>query len=316
MSRRYPRIRRVLHESPWAILPSKLAEITEFIELKADGVEFSAEEIEARIGGRRQSNVQVTGGVAVLPLFGTIMPRSGIMTEYSGGTSIASFREDFREALNDESVGTILLEIDSPGGLVDGVPELAEEIRAARGSKRIVTSANYLAASAAYWIGTQADEFVITPSGLVGSVGVLMTHVNEGRRMDAEGYDITYISAGRYKTEGNPYEPLNDEARDHYQEIVDDLYGQFVTAVAKGRGVSVGEVRSGFGEGRVVTARQAVREGMADRVEAMPQTVARLARGRGGSSRRRADVGDGGDTGPISVDRLRRERKLASLRGR
>jgi ClpP class serine protease len=101
--------------------------------------------------------------------------------------------------------------------------------------------------------------------------------------MASEGVKTTLISAGKYKTEGNPYEPLSDEARAAMQAMVDDYYGMFTRAVAKGRGVSVDAVRNGFGEGRMVSASQAVKNGMADRVATLDQVLASHGVSRSGN---------------------------------
>lgn len=139
--------------------------------------------------------------------------------------------------------------------------------------------ANHLAASAAYWIGSAADELVVTPSGEVGAIGVFAAHEDISKSLEMEGIAISLISAGKYKTEGNPYEPLSDEARAAIQAEVDGYYDMFVKAVARNRGVKPADVRGGFGEGRVVRAQQAVSLGMADRIATLDETIERLQRG-------------------------------------
>jgi signal peptide peptidase SppA len=161
---------------------------------------------------------------------------------------------------------------------VYGVEELAAEIYQARGQKPVVAVANSLAASASYWIAASADELVVTPSGEVGSIGVFAMHEDMSGLMEQMGVRVSLISAGKHKTETNPFEPLTDEARAALQEQVDGYYEMFVRAVARGRGVGVADVRGGFGEGRLVGAKEAVRLGMADRVETMEQTIGRLSR--------------------------------------
>jgi signal peptide peptidase SppA len=161
---------------------------------------------------------------------------------------------------------------------VTGVDELSKMIYDARGSKPIVAVANHLMASAAYWIGTAADELVVTPSGEVGSIGVFAAHQDVSAAMEKEGVKTTLISAGKYKTEGNPFEPLTDEAHASIQARVDDYYSMFTKAVARNRGVNVADVRGGFGEGRVVGAQQAVSLGMADRVATLDDVISGLTR--------------------------------------
>jgi hypothetical protein len=143
-------------------------------------------------------------------------------------------------------------------------------------------------ASAAYYLGSQADEVYVTPSGLIGSIGVYATHYDQSGMNEKLGVKPTLVSAGKYKTELNPTEAPSEEGIAHLQSIVDDAYQQFTLDVSKGRGASVADVRSGFGEGRVLTAKQGVREHLADGVKTREETIARageLALTAGGRSR-------------------------------
>lgn len=267
-----------IFEMPWALLPAKLAALIEVVERHEAGVRLTAEEVQARIGSSPAAGQASAGNVAILRLFGTIFPRANLMTETSGATSAERWAAQFRQLVADTNVGAIVIDTDSPGGAVQGVDELSAEIYRARGQKPIVAVANHLAASAAYWIATAADELVVTPSGEVGSIGVFAAHEDVSRAADTAGVKTTLISAGKFKVEANPYEPLTEEARAAIQARVDEYYSMFVRAVARNRGVPVEAVRSGFGEGRVVGAREAVKLGMADRVATLDEVVAGLQR--------------------------------------
>lgn len=213
--------------------------------------------------------------IAVLPLFGTLSQRS-LMWDFRGDTSLELFAALFDQALKDPWIESIVLDVDSPGGSVYGVDELAARVLAARGRKRIVAIANTLAASAAYWIGSAAGELSCAPSGEVGSIGILALHEDWSRAEDAAGVKVTLISAGKYKTEGSEHEALGDAARAALQNRVASYYGMFVRAVARHRGVGQANVIEGFGEGRVVGADDALRLGMVDRVETMNELLTRL----------------------------------------
>lgn len=267
---------RAIIDTPWAILPTKLEAIAAVAARWAAGATLSAEEIAAVTGGRPTRAGQTVGSVAVLSVFGTIVPRAGMFSDTSGLVSAEAIAGRFRAALADTNVGAIVLDMDSPGGAVQGVDELSAEIYKARGQKRVVAVANHLAASAAYWIATAADEVVVTPSGEVGSIGVFAAHDDVSEAMSKAGVKTTLISAGKYKTEGNPYAPLEDEARAHIQERVDGFYSLFTKAVARNRGVTVDVVRDGYGEGRTVGAADAKRLGMVDRVDTLDGTISRL----------------------------------------
>lgn len=287
---RYQRIMRAVRSTAWAIQPRRLNDIMDVLAYHAAGGKMSAEEIaefmELHAASKRE-RVASSRGVAVLGLRGIIANRIEQVDNISGpeGTSVEGFRGRLREALDSDRVGAVVLDVDSPGGAVDGVMEMGDEIRSLRGNgKPIVAVANTLAASAAYWLASQADEVVVVPSGEVGSIGVFAAHVDESAAMEQAGERVTLVSAGKFKTEGNPFEPLGEEAREALQGRVDEVYERFVDAVAAGRGVSAAKVRNGFGEGRTVSAPKALAEGMVDRVETLEATIERLR----GTPRRRA----------------------------
>jgi signal peptide peptidase SppA len=171
------------------------------------------------------------------------------------------------------------LDVDSPGGGVYGVAEVSEFIRANRmaatGGKPIITQINSLAASGGYWIGSSSDEIIITPGGEAGSIGVYMLHEDISKWLEKEGIKETFIYAGDYKVEGNPFEPLGDEAAAHYKSRVNDYMGMFIDSVAKGRNVASKKVIDDFGKGRVFGASQALAAGMVDRVGTLDETLAR-----------------------------------------
>ena len=236
--------------------------------------------------------------VAVIPVYGFISPKPS----FWGGTAITDLRGAFRQAMADPGVKALVLDIDSPGGSASGVEEFATEIYRARGQKPMVAVANDLMASAAYWIGAAADEVVAAPGALVGSIGVWTMHQDLSKMAEQLGIDVTLISAGKYKTEGNPFEPLGDEARAHLQEEVDDIYAAFVTGVASSRGATEAAVRNGYGQGRALTAHRAATAGLVDRVGTLDQVLSRFA-GRSTSTTSAA-----ADTAVDDQERRRRQR--------
>jgi signal peptide peptidase SppA len=258
-----------LVERPWAILPSVLYGMVDRMKAGTIGVAGPMPTASRR------------GTVAVLPVYGTITQKGGGLLDslMGSGTSTERFGAMFSQVMADDTVKAVVLDVDSPGGSVFGVPELADTIFKARGSKPIIAVANSLAASAAYWLASQADQIIVSPSSEVGSIGVYALHEDISKMAEDMGVKVTLISAGQYKTEGNEFEPLSDEARTAIQSRVDDYYGMFVKAVARGRGVSETAVRGGFGEGRVVGAVEAVKLGMADKVGTLADTLKRFTGG-------------------------------------
>lgn len=281
--------------TPWAILPERMNAICAVIARLAaeraappevmEQVRADAIQVEARRGDAtaRTGN----GAIAVLPFYGISAQRTSPMEDVSGTgmMSIQRYTQAFRAALADDSIGGILMDVDSPGGSVYGVMELANEIYQARSQKPVFAIANSLAASAAYWIASSASEFYVTPGGEVGSIGVFAAHQNLAKALEKEGVETTLVSAGKYKTEGNPFGPLSDEARAAMQTRVDAYYGAFTRGVAKNRGVDVASVREGMGQGRVLSASAAKGENMVDGVSTFDEVVRKLAKtiGQGGT---------------------------------
>lgn len=254
--------------TPWAIQRER---ITAFAHVLAKWEENTNGAYEAK--ARTPNTVVQSGSIAVLPLYGSIFQRSNMMTDYCGGTSTMQFSQMLSDAMNDPGVSQILIDIDSPGGSVYGVKELYDQISSAAQVKPIVAIANSLAASAAYWLGCAANEFYVTPGGEVGSIGVWQAHEDMSQALETEGVKITLISAGKYKTEGNPYGPLDEDSTDFLQSRVDDYYSMFVSAVAQGRSVPEDDVLNGMGQGRVLGATDALAQKMVDGVATFDEVI-------------------------------------------
>jgi signal peptide peptidase SppA len=287
MSKSYSHIIGAVASEVWAIQPEKLMAIVGFLQLKAQGLEpeidvvskIKAASIEA---ADRSQNVSASSGgaVAVLPLFGLIMQRGNMMGDVSGprGTSVDQFTQSFRQALNDPSVSAIVIDVDSPGGAVSGVPELASEILSARktSGKKIIAVSDCQCASAAYWIASACSEIVVSPSSLTGSIGVYMVHKDISKQLEQQGVSTTLISYGANKTQGNNLGPLDDDARAELQNLVDTMGASFDKAVAQGRRMKVSEVAAKLGQGKLFNAQKAVSSGMADSIGTLDGVLARF----------------------------------------
>jgi signal peptide peptidase SppA len=283
---KYERITAEFYGRAWALPEELLLRMNELLSAQASGVKWSEAEIYDRIANanarsgyetrehlmaseRRQGRNSGGGKVAVIPIVGIISHRASMIAEISGpgaGTSIQKLQGQFREALQAEDCKEIVFDVDSPGGCVDGVMELASEIYDARKQKPITAVCNSMACSAAYWLAAAAGEVIITPSGQAGSIGVYMVHQDESEALKKDGIKITVIKAGKYKTEGSSSEPLSQEAYDACQDKVNEYYGMFVKAVSQYRGASQVAVRDGYGQGRSLLAADAVKQNLADRI--------------------------------------------------
>lgn len=239
------------------------------------GESFDGARLHTELGiaspGSRQS-VARDAKIAVIPIVGIIAQRA-----QSLGTSTDEIGAMVDRAVADTDVIGILYDVDSPGGTVPGVPETAMRIREAAKVKASLALSNGLAASAGFWLAAAAGEVWQTKSGDgVGSIGVWTAHEDWSKFLEQEGVDITLISAGKYKTEGNPWEPLSPEAKAFLRGRVDEVYDWFTADVAQDRGDTPANVRAGYGEGRVLSGKAAVKAGLANKIGTFEEAVERL----------------------------------------
>ena len=253
-----------------AIEESALSAYAESVKLERPGPE-AASNSGPSVGGVARK----PGSVVVYPISGVIRSRgfAGYFGRVLGSDDHAN---NLEKLANDPEVKAIVLDVNSPGGDVAGTPELAATIASIRESKPIVASVSPMAASAAYWLASQCTEICCQPSGQVGSIGVILAHVSYEQYLNNEGVKITMITSGKFKGEGNPYQDLTEEARSRFQGLCDTIYSDFISAVAKGRGVTPSVVKSDFGEGGMVLAKEAKGLGMIDRIETLSETMKRL----------------------------------------
>ena len=251
-----------IYGRPWAILPSAL-----------DAMIDNQFAPEAAAGRKLKS---VTGKVAVLSMVGPIDQRSSFWLDLFGGVSLEWFAAEFDKLMADSAVGAVVLDIDSPGGSVYGLAETTKRVFDARGQKPVVAVANSLMASAAYYLGSAADKVFASPSAQVGSIGTIAIHAEMSKALENEGVKVNIIRNPPTKGEGNPYEPLTEEAGADMQKQVDAYYGQFVADVARNRNTTKADVEKNYGRGRVLMADEAAVVGMTDGVKTLDQVIREL----------------------------------------
>jgi signal peptide peptidase SppA len=258
-----PRVWAAFTGHQWAVEESKLQAMEEVLRLRLSGLSAA----EGFVAATRPKPAQPPVSIAVIPIFGLVSHRMGMMSEFSGGTSIEGLATAFRQAMADPGVKAIVFDVDSPGGDVNGTMEFAEEIFAARGQgKYLMSVANARAGSAALWLAAAADEVIAIPSAAVGSIGVYAVHEDRSAQNEKVGVKVTYIRSSALKAEGNPDEPLSDDATAYIQGQVNATAQVFVDFVAKARGVTAEAVREKFGDGRMLLAKPAQKAGLIDRV--------------------------------------------------
>lgn len=287
----YPFVFESLQGKPWALLPAKLDEIVGLVESKLAGENIPfPEAAKGKNGNRSTEAYQIVDGVAVIPVYGVLDKRMNLFSSMSGGTSTELLGRDIKQALNDPQVDAILLDIESPGGAVDGTKELADQIYAARGQgKPIVAYANGLMASAAYWIGSAADAIVANETAQVGSIGVAMMHTDRSGQDERLGIKRTAIFAGKYKRIASDEKPLSEEGQAYLQSMADDYYQLFLDAVAKNRGVDPETAHKKMADGRLFIGMKALKAGLIDKIGNLDSALA-LAQEKGKRDMTKAEL--------------------------
>lgn len=284
-----PRLLDVL-TSPWAIVPEKLLEIQAvyFTHLRGDKIDISGFEPKAAQPSQAapaEKPYQIISRVAVIPVDGIIAKKMNLFTRISGGISTQILARDIKTALADPDVDAIVLDIDSPGGTVDGTEELADVIHAARSIKPVVSYTDGLMASAAYWIGAAADRIYIsgdTPT--VGSIGVVTAHVDYSKYEEKIGVKTTEIYAGTYKRIASEYAPITPEGKSYLQDQVDYIYSIFANRMAAYRPDKLSLPEKGaiaWADGKIFTGKQAVAAGLVDGVSTLERLIADISAGPG-----------------------------------
>jgi capsid assembly protease len=208
--------------------------------------------------------IDITGKVAVIPIHGVLVHRATGMDAMCGMTDYQVLTRMVAEASNDPAVDAILLDIDSPGGEAHGCFEFADSIFEARARKPIVAVANEMACSAAYAIASAAHKVYVTKTSLLGSIGVIATHVDQSKADEMAGLKYTHVFAGKKKADWTEHEALGERGKVALQTQVNSMYNIFVTTVARNRGIEP-ETVAGT-EAGLFMGKSAVVAGLADEV--------------------------------------------------
>jgi protease-4 len=174
---------------------------------------------------------------------------------------------------DDTSIKAIILRIDSPGGGVASSQEIYEEVRRVRSAgKLVVASMGSVAASGGYYVACVADRIFANAGTVTGSIGVIVQLANVSELLDRVGIESTIITSGPFKDSGNPTRTLRPEERQVFQALVDDVYQQFLEAVAQGRNLPLDVVRQAA-DGRIYTGRQAKDLRLIDELGSLPDAI-------------------------------------------
>lgn len=261
--------------NPWAITPQHFDSLQTII----GGVDPAAF-IDFEMEGPESHLSIDENGIATIQIHGVMGLRLGFFDRLFGGISTEDISSDFTQAVESPDVKGIILHFDSPGGMVDGTKDLADLISSARGKKPIVAFTDSMMASAAYWVGSAADEIYATPTAQVGSIGVVAQHIDRSKAYEKMGAKKTYITSGKYKRMGNDTEPLSEEGREYLQGMVDHIYGIFAADVASNR-PSLGMEGVNKTEARIYPAGMAMEAGLVDCIGSFQSCYQNLKRRAG-----------------------------------
>lgn len=232
----------------------------------------SLRQLASAMGGSQQAAKPADpireGATIILPVRGTLAPQGLYGTTYYNVLA-----DQVREAAADNKVGAIILAVRSPGGYVWGCAECGDAIFEARQAKPIVAVADPYCFSAAYWLATQASAFYCTTSGEVGSVGVRSGHTDMSGFESKIGMVTTLIASSPDKIAAHPYAALSEEDRADIQASVDESNLAFAAAIARGRGMKVGDVPGVHGTGKTFSAQRALANRAIDGVATLRDVV-------------------------------------------
>lgn len=228
--------------------------------------------------GKTRKNYRVEKGTAIIPVLGSLVNRGAWLGARSGMTSYEGLAFQLDQAASDSDVKSILLDIDSPGGEAVGAFEAADKVRSVAKKKEVTAVVNGMAASAAYAIASAASRIVSTPSGVAGSIGVVLMHADYSVALHKEGIKPTLIHAGAHKVDGNPYEPLSESVKADLKAEVDQFYSLFVSSVAAGRKGRMTKESIRGTEARTYIGKAALDAGLIDAIGSFESVLADLTK--------------------------------------
>jgi len=219
-------------------------------------------------------SLRVTNGVAIIGIHGILMKQVPEAFRFWGieATSYVDIARQVREALADSKVRSILLDVDSPGGMSNGIFETADIIRAAREHKPVSAMIEDIGASGAYWLASQANVIAAEANTMIGSIGVYTVYIDSTKRLDELGFKVHVIRSGEYKGMGLPGVEITEHQIAAMQEIIDGIADNFINDVATGRRRPAKEVRV-WATGRMWLADKAVEQGLIDGIKLTSKSI-------------------------------------------
>ncbi len=269
-------------DTAWAMEQTALMRMTRAVSCDApEAVERLSAARKAFHAGRHLDDeengqsFQRVGRAAIIHIRGVMEKAPSLFSFFFGGNDMRQTGRMIQAAARDKEIRSIVLLIDSPGGTVDGTKELADAVAAAAQEKRVIAQVDGMAASAAFWVASQATQIFAQPTDMVGSIGVILPLLDISKNLEEDGVELVTITTGKFKAAGMLGTEITEEQRAEFQKLVDGRFEIFTAAVAKGRGMSP-KVLAPLADGRMFLAKNALTLGLIDGIRTIEATLARV----------------------------------------
>ena len=280
-------ILKKIYSTKWLILPEQLQSILAVAKEQGD-LEQVAKFIKEKNNQKKaesdkEANLDenkkpfrysyIENGFGVISLKGSIVRYSNFFTDWCGGTSIEIFKSEFKELLADSQVKTIIIDVDSGGGEVNGISDAADMVFAAREQKEIITVASGTMASAAYWIGAASEQVYCSRTSEVGSVGVVTQFVDDTAKLEGEGIKIITLTSEQ--SPDKRLDPNNPDDRMKIVQVISDIAEVFITSLARYRDTTYNNIVDNYGRGNVLIGQKSQDQGMIDGIRTISDIMNR-----------------------------------------
>lgn len=256
----------------WSVEPAARGQLDRFLA----EIDLGALVLEARAARQPDNPMSAVDSVGVINIRGTITKHPSLFHSLFGGnTSTLMIGEALRIAVADESIKSIMLRVDSPGGSVEGVADLADQVFQARAVKPIIAQIDGIDASAAYWITSQATRIFMGQTDQVGSIGIMASFLDFSEKFAKEGVKAVTISTGKFKAAGDEGTKITAEHREYFQGLADTYFKSFAGAVRRGRTMS-DTMFNAVAEGKLYIGQDGVDSGLVDGIQSTSTTLGQM----------------------------------------
>lgn len=267
MKQRFAQVLHLVYCEPWLIRPEVHATIRQILNQHVTGLAHQPGGVallwnDEDNKDKPKEPYAIVDNVAVIEISGVLGKRIDEFDRMSGVTDVDDTSRALALAAADRRAAGIVLSLDTPGGSVTGIPELAEKIKETSNTKPVVAFTDTMAASAGYWLASQASAIITAPSAVLGSIGVYLAVLDRSVQYQLAGVKQDVIKAGRYKGAGIPGTSLSEDQRAMLQGRVDHVFEEFKNAVRSGRAPR--QIADETMQGQDFFGRQSIALGLAD----------------------------------------------------